>query len=193
MELPSADWRDVADNWFGAGCCSFGGISEKLVQEYTKSYSCPQSTCLLDGPSVTISKDDLEGYEFGHASLNDTMDVTHEDITAENSDTSHVPCLDQIFLKEPFHCCDDARNYLNHSHNSSSSYNVALGSGFLVKSCNLPNKVKWVEVSCKECSSLLGSYPVTEGENDPIDGGIRLFKCYVSTSVDYNGFDNVFR
>ncbi|KAF5183472.1 hypothetical protein FRX31_026937 [Thalictrum thalictroides] len=26
--MPSADWREVADNWFGACCCSFGGISE---------------------------------------------------------------------------------------------------------------------------------------------------------------------
>ncbi|KAL1074155.1 hypothetical protein V6Z11_D11G270200 [Gossypium hirsutum] len=31
VEMPSSDWREVADNWFGGCCCSFGGISEKLV------------------------------------------------------------------------------------------------------------------------------------------------------------------
>lgn len=38
MDLPSVNWTDVADNWFGTCCCSFGGISEKLVTRYVKSY-----------------------------------------------------------------------------------------------------------------------------------------------------------
>ncbi|KAF5736002.1 hypothetical protein HS088_TW14G00134 [Tripterygium wilfordii] len=34
--MSSVDWHYVADNWFGGYCCSFGGISEKLVaREYT--------------------------------------------------------------------------------------------------------------------------------------------------------------
>ncbi|KAI9071826.1 hypothetical protein K1719_046200 [Acacia pycnantha] len=39
VEMPSVNWREVADNWFGASCCSFGGISEKLVIKYANSYT----------------------------------------------------------------------------------------------------------------------------------------------------------
>ncbi|KAL5697366.1 hypothetical protein ACHQM5_030781 [Ranunculus cassubicifolius] len=59
IEMPSADWREVADNWFGSCCCSFGGISEKLVKHYANSYLFSKSTCLLDASSVVVSNRDL--------------------------------------------------------------------------------------------------------------------------------------
>ncbi|XP_061953518.1 uncharacterized protein LOC133675962 isoform X3 [Populus nigra] len=31
VEMPSVNWPEMADNWFGGCCCSFGGASEKLV------------------------------------------------------------------------------------------------------------------------------------------------------------------
>ncbi|KAG9449745.1 hypothetical protein H6P81_009710 [Aristolochia fimbriata] len=64
VEMPSANWREVADNWFGSCCCSFGGISEKLVYAYANSYTCIKGTCLLDNASITICKDDLLGFVF---------------------------------------------------------------------------------------------------------------------------------
>ncbi|KAF3635142.1 putative mitochondrial chaperone BCS1-A-like [Capsicum annuum] len=63
-EMPSVDWQDVADNWFGTCCCSFGGISEKLVMQFAKSYSCIAGVCLITGASVIICKEDLIGCEF---------------------------------------------------------------------------------------------------------------------------------
>ncbi|TKY55852.1 Ubiquitin-conjugating enzyme E2-binding protein [Spatholobus suberectus] len=68
VEMPSVNWREVADNWFGACCCSFGGISEKMVMRYVSSYMCAPGKCLLSSSSVTLCKDDLvecnfpEGY-----------------------------------------------------------------------------------------------------------------------------------
>lgn len=62
--MPSANWREVADNWFGACCCSFGGISEKLVIRYVNSYTCAQGICLLSYTSVTLCMDDLVEYNF---------------------------------------------------------------------------------------------------------------------------------
>lgn len=62
--MPSINWREVADNWFGACCCSFGGISEKLVARYANSYSCGKESCLLDATSVILCKDNLVGFEF---------------------------------------------------------------------------------------------------------------------------------
>ncbi|CAA6671465.1 unnamed protein product [Spirodela intermedia] len=233
VEMPSADWREVADNWFGTGCCSFGGISEKLVRAYIKAYSCAESTCLLDGPSVTICKDDLEGYEFtqcpvehsSHSDMNDpvakvkgmssanasegtrvspdptkhSLNERKADIGAErkmdaneNSDIFHGSSVNQVFPNESFHCFTPMGNLASHV-GQNGSLNVVLGCGFLIKICNLSNEVQWVEFSCRNCSSLLGSYPITKGLNYPVDSGIRLFKCYVSTSLDCSGPDNVFR
>ncbi|XP_027192982.1 uncharacterized protein [Cicer arietinum] len=64
VEMPSANWREVADNWFGACCCSFGGISEKLVTRYVNSHSCAQGMCLLSSTSVIFYKDDLVESDF---------------------------------------------------------------------------------------------------------------------------------
>lgn len=60
--MPSVNWREVADNWFGNCCCSFGGISEKLVINYAKSYTSTTGLCLLNTSSVILSKDDLVGF-----------------------------------------------------------------------------------------------------------------------------------
>ncbi|KAK7360079.1 hypothetical protein VNO77_02053 [Canavalia gladiata] len=59
VEMPSVNWREVADNWFGTCCCSFGGISEKLVTRYVNSYMCVPGICLLSSASITLCKDDL--------------------------------------------------------------------------------------------------------------------------------------
>ncbi|XP_074355100.1 uncharacterized protein LOC141693829 [Apium graveolens] len=61
-EMPSVNWREVADNWFGNCCCSFGGISEKLVISYAKSYTSTTGLCLLNSSSVILSKDNLVGF-----------------------------------------------------------------------------------------------------------------------------------
>ncbi|XP_078429198.1 HECT-like ubiquitin-conjugating enzyme (E2)-binding protein [Wolffia australiana] len=227
VALPSADWRDVADNWFGGGCCSFGGISEKLVRAYIETYSCAESTCLLDVPSVTISIDDLEGYEFspqplldsGHSNMNETdpktygsshfnhnMNDTVSGIAAEKktinkSDIFHPACSDEVLLEESISCCAELRiNKTKRTLGAVSSqaglgwlHNVVLGSGFLVNSANLMEDVRWNEFSCRDCSSMLGCLPVMNEADFPVDGGIRLFKCYISTSRDNCASDNVFR
>ncbi|KAK8694661.1 hypothetical protein V6N13_072208 [Hibiscus sabdariffa] len=59
MEMPSIDWREIADNWFGACCCSFGGISEKLVTRFANSYRCSKGVCLLNLTTILLCKDDL--------------------------------------------------------------------------------------------------------------------------------------
>ncbi|KAI3669563.1 hypothetical protein L6452_40803 [Arctium lappa] len=63
-EMPSVNWREAADNWFGTCCCSFGGVSEKLVAKYADSYAFSSGVCLLDATSVVICKDDFVGHNF---------------------------------------------------------------------------------------------------------------------------------
>ncbi|XP_062224163.1 uncharacterized protein LOC133922727 [Phragmites australis] len=60
MEMPSLNWEDVADNWFGGCCTSFGGASEKLVSQYINAYGRLEGTSLLDATSISIKTDYLE-------------------------------------------------------------------------------------------------------------------------------------
>ncbi|KAL6629206.1 hypothetical protein ACP70R_028971 [Stipagrostis hirtigluma subsp. patula] len=60
VEMPSLNWEDVADNWFGGCCTSFGGASEKLVSQYINSYGRLEGTSLLDATSISIKTDYLE-------------------------------------------------------------------------------------------------------------------------------------
>ncbi|XP_052141254.1 uncharacterized protein LOC127761076 [Oryza glaberrima] len=59
-EMPSLNWEDVADNWFGGCCTSFGGASEKLVSQYINAYGRLEGTSLLNATSISIEKDYLE-------------------------------------------------------------------------------------------------------------------------------------
>ncbi|PNT65806.1 uncharacterized protein LOC100834319 [Brachypodium distachyon] len=81
VEMPSLDWEDVADNWFGGCCTSFGGASEKLVSRYINAYGRLEGTTLLDATSIIIEKDYLE------------MDLVS---TVANS----VPDIDFVALQE---------------------------------------------------------------------------------------------
>ncbi|CAL5060472.1 unnamed protein product [Urochloa decumbens] len=60
MEMPSVNWEDVADNWFGGCCTSFGGAGEKLVAQFINAYGRLEGTSLLDTTAVTIETDYLE-------------------------------------------------------------------------------------------------------------------------------------
>lgn len=60
MEMPSVDWVDVADNWFGGCCTSFGGAGEKLVSQFISAYGRLEGTSLLDATAITVETDYLE-------------------------------------------------------------------------------------------------------------------------------------
>lgn len=82
-EMPSTNWREVADNWFGACCCSFGGVSEKLVTKYATSYSSPPGVCLLSTTFVVLCKDDLVDCKFLLSRRNEQHE-SETDFTADN-------------------------------------------------------------------------------------------------------------
>ncbi|XP_043708645.1 uncharacterized protein LOC122657913 [Telopea speciosissima] len=289
VEMPSTDWREVADNWFGACCCSFGGVSEKMVTEYVSSYSCTVGTCLVDVASIMVCKSDLMGYVFPDHSngsraqeselgLDGGKDfpetVIGDDIifsqglfvgsqTERASDVCEIlssmtlkeECLDanleldvakkgndvgstfvtsssisnysdnvksesEFSAKDQIDYCTDKPNYLSHDQecclhsisvtSSNAEYQQAikssdlmgnqklllngfLGNGFMMRSSNLSKDVKWIEFQCIRCSCVLGAYPYVSDDDLPLDGGIRLFKCYISTGLPVGGSSNIFR
>ncbi|GAB4848532.1 hypothetical protein Ancab_003238 [Ancistrocladus abbreviatus] len=253
VDMPSVNWREVADNWFGACCCSFGGISEKLVAEYVKSYACVEGTCLVTTTSVVLYKDDLSGYSFpdsdqikrigeiglSNASYNfggnngtcvshvnergpmhDTVRklfsvqlqqekyVCEEHKEPKEQDTVNASCTSQ-----ELNCTEDvALNVTCCEHNVSelslkgqeidstldlltdqrSFLNGYLGSIFMFRSPALSKEVEWIEFKCPQCSSLLGAYPCLNS-SEPLDGGIRLLKCYISSSLPVGSSGDLFR
>lgn len=44
--------RESVDNWFGTFCCSFGGVSEKIIIKYINSYAYSSGMCLLTAATV---------------------------------------------------------------------------------------------------------------------------------------------
>ncbi|MCO5592640.1 hypothetical protein L7F22_046643 [Adiantum nelumboides] len=51
VQLPCFDWREVAENWFGACCCSFGSVAEVLSVSFEQSLQLQPGKCLV-GPST---------------------------------------------------------------------------------------------------------------------------------------------
>ncbi|XP_058755800.1 uncharacterized protein LOC131629017 [Vicia villosa] len=261
VEMPSANWREVADNWFGACCCSFGGISEKLVTRYVNSHTCAQGMCLLSSTSVTICKDDLVESDFpercgqlhgcSHVADDFGIDAVSEDVgnfglneerTSTCNDACEVKCAfdENARVSHPGNgklsnepdCSDFARISLDlndneHTSNISSCcthitgilgdkdgehhlssnarkietveivgnqkslLNGFLEDVFMARSSNLSKNIDWHEFTCPQCSTLLGAYPCCEG-CAPVDGGVRLFKCYISTCLPVLGSGDIF-
>ncbi|KAG9135805.1 hypothetical protein Leryth_002523 [Lithospermum erythrorhizon] len=231
-EMPSVNWQDVADNWFGGCCCSFGGIGEKLVMRYARSYKHTPGVCLLSHTSVVLCTDDLvecgfsdtngENDEFksagDEASALLALPVLLEKRTESFKDTNGevgCPCPEEHHLATPetddqisssgtcSACCphEGVVSNLNEQieetnggllENQKSFLNGYLGNGFMEKSSGISKDIKWSEYLCPQCSHLLGGYPCS-GKSSPLDGRVRLFKSYISTSLPVGGSNDVFR
>lgn len=89
LDSPSINWQEVADNWFGACCCSFGVISEKLVSRYARSYAPSRGRCLLTSRAVIICKDDLMNCEFPEVERNQSCEYRPL-LATEDGDQSKV-------------------------------------------------------------------------------------------------------
>lgn len=83
-EMPSTNWSEVADNWFGGCCCSFGGISNKLVAKYANSYASTPGTCLLSTTFIVLYKDDLVGCNFPCGDGSKEGDIVEDVINAKS-------------------------------------------------------------------------------------------------------------
>lgn len=226
-EMPSVNWRENADNWFGNCCCTFGGVSEKLVAEYAKSYTCVSGVCLLNSTAVVLSTSDILGCKFPDvlSSQNVESDSNPQNINypenGENETSKHVGESDNLsstfsalqigenkgLMNEETRNCHITCCTSNISETSSkvlmNEENVELldnqkmfldgylGNGFMVRSSELSKDIRWISYLCPECSCLLGAYP-TFGKDVPLDGGIRLFKCYISTCLPTTGSSDAF-
>ncbi|KAM3756735.1 hypothetical protein ACB098_02G134800 [Castanea mollissima] len=105
VEMPSVNWREAADNWFGNCCCSFGGVSEKLVNGYANSYTYAKGMCHLSSTTVTLCKDDLMEWKFpdqvGCQRYDPELDFNGDNVFTEASLDSRSNCGRVITCDEP--------------------------------------------------------------------------------------------
>ncbi|PPR91102.1 hypothetical protein GOBAR_AA29575 [Gossypium barbadense] len=78
VETPSIDLQEVADNLFGGCCCSFRGISEKLVTRFANSYRCAKGVCLLNFTTVLLCKHVLVAYFAMDSGLSEDMSSSQQ-------------------------------------------------------------------------------------------------------------------
>lgn len=227
--MPSVNWQETADNWFGACCCSFGGVSEKLVARYAKSYVTLEGRCLLDNSAVIICKDDLLGCQFpesngaqnseilpnsnlGIVAIRKETNNNHSccEVPASDTDSAQIcisesesilgtghslnseVCVCPSDLSDIKHRCLAPTEDIELKENQRSFLNGFLGNVFMAKSYNLSATIEWVEFTCPHCSELLGAYPSSHG-GGPLDGGVRLYKCYISTNLPVLGSNDIFK
>ncbi|XP_074296088.1 uncharacterized protein LOC141623838 isoform X2 [Silene latifolia] len=238
VDLPSVNWTDVADNWFGSCCCSFGSISEKLVTKYVKLNKCTEGSCLLTSASIILFKDDVTGFQTLSQSLvgkcdgKFSDDTVTENLMLRDSSTekgsmqlqSEGHSMDGVFnvsddhektsftsssfdlekdTESENHCCthDAPKSFPKDEELNGSIYlqeeqksflNCYLGNAFLFTPSGLSKDIEWTNFSCPQCSHVLGAFPSTDG-SEPLDGGIRLLKCYISVSSSSSVPDGLFR
>lgn len=92
----------MADNWFGSCCCSFGGVGEKLVTSYAKSYTCVPGVCLLENTAVLICKDDLIGCEslnWNHRHNDFTQNLASVNVLTQNTPVNRIEQGKTVCLK----------------------------------------------------------------------------------------------
>ncbi|KAK6150613.1 hypothetical protein DH2020_015545 [Rehmannia glutinosa] len=265
-EMPSVNWRDVADNWFGNCCCSFGGVSEKLVAEYAKSYTCVPGVCLLNIASVLLCKSDILGCEFPDVQIRQNLEP---DLNSPRDKFIRKVSLDEVCTQVRADCCGNhgdevlgidktvntsysedgimanagTSKHLVDADSLSCTFSALqikenkalmneesqnndirlccpdvlvtpakvqtnevngellekrkmfldgyLGNGFMVRSSGLSKDIRWIKFLCPQCSCLVGAYPCID-DNVPLDGGVRLFKCYISTCLPLDRTDDAF-
>ncbi|KAI3726524.1 hypothetical protein L1987_66322 [Smallanthus sonchifolius] len=201
-EMPSVNWREAADNWFGTCCCSFGGASEKLVAQYANSYTSTPGVCLLDATSVVLCKDDFVGYKFPNQiehELHKSLEVSRTNSlkkVVSNNQSTNASTVDHNSQNE---CChlhideDQTHSTSELLANKASLLNGLLGNSFMVASPYLSKDIKWSEILCPHCSCLLGAYPHDNIDGPLNDYGVHLFKCFISTCSPVGGPTDLFR
>ncbi|EPS62368.1 hypothetical protein M569_12423, partial [Genlisea aurea] len=93
-EMPSANWRDVADNWFGNCCCSFGGASEKLVASYAKSHVFAPGVGFLSASSLLLCKSDLLGCKLRDVKVKPKKDS--KELSCSRKISKDGDCLNRV-------------------------------------------------------------------------------------------------
>ncbi|KAL9253153.1 hypothetical protein AKJ16_DCAP16931 [Drosera capensis] len=184
----------IAEAALSSSAEGLSGVSEKLASDYVKSYRCVEGTYLVRSSTVILCKDDLIGCQFGGV---DSLDEPHGDcklsegavvlgkchangnggfpLPPDDVKSLSLQCKDDKLVCEghkedepenELSCCPDVTDDVDHG-----------------KSCSTSGSDITVDLTADQKSFL----------NEPLDGGIRLLKCYISTSLPASSARDIFR
>lgn len=76
LELPSADWREVAEHFYGTCCCaSFGAHAESLVAKFQQLLTPSEGVCLVTSSTCIVHEDNIAGNSSGKVEPNGCIGV----------------------------------------------------------------------------------------------------------------------
>lgn len=90
LEVPSMDWREVSEHFYGNCCCaSFGAQAEFLVARFQQLLTPSEGTCLVASTTCTVHKGDVIAPEGDRDAFQEPM----ADQSVDSSKIDNVPCL----------------------------------------------------------------------------------------------------
>ncbi|CAK7338043.1 unnamed protein product [Dovyalis caffra] len=233
VEMPSVNWPEMADNWFGGCCCSFGGASEKLVNSddlagfnFSDKYRIQKYEPEQEFGGEGLSEEAMLDFGTKSGRINGVNGKSGSSCPNLENLSENVKCKvaeektnsSRLLSALPASVCCDSRHHtqdyidevgihdvsgpsledqkatkaMELGANQRSLLNGFLGDAFIARSCNLSTDIEWKQFVCPQCLSFIGAYPCANGDM-PVDDGVRLFKCYISTSLPVGGSGDLFR
>lgn len=222
LELPSVDWQELSDNWYGGCCCEDKARSRSSVLRCGGSLIPPAGTCLV-GPSFCVVDGSdalgdvaLKGLsQFREQSLG-SEEVTHGPTSDSGSGCNTIhPQADQpwhgdagLDEKDVASCdevsySDDRDDDVRHSHHCLATnlwadppqHPAWKGREALGKAMAvqpLPGKCGWTRFLCHSCSSLVGEVSELQQHGNPVHE-LRFLKYHISTDKDVGSRGDLFR
>lgn len=96
IEVPSLDWREVSEHFYGNCCCaSFGAQAELLAARFQQLLTSSQGTCLVASTTCIVHKGDVITSEGDRDALSEPVAANHIGV-----ETSHVHISDCEGRKE---------------------------------------------------------------------------------------------
>ncbi|KAI5080040.1 hypothetical protein GOP47_0005519 [Adiantum capillus-veneris] len=90
VQLPCFDWREVAENWFGACCCSFGSAAEMLSVSFERILQLRPGKCLV-GPSTFY-------VDFSDVTVKEESGLSSDERNTRQSTTTHFLAFGDGFM-----------------------------------------------------------------------------------------------
>ncbi|KDP37460.1 hypothetical protein JCGZ_08301 [Jatropha curcas] len=212
-----ADWDGIQRHEPGGDFAVHNGLSEETMSDFG-SYLRSDGSC-----DSHIGRVDVNGTSSSHLNLNNHAEILKHKVQGEEPDAVDANRLfymssasDPSEKESKPRCCNSSYHAEEHVEartrevskislmdentteameamaNRRSLLNGFLGNVFMARSYNLSRGIKWKQFFCPQCSTLLGAYPCAD-DDASVDGGVRLFKCYLSTSLPVCGSDDSFR
>ncbi|XP_024541407.1 uncharacterized protein LOC112350074 [Selaginella moellendorffii] len=182
LELPSVDWREATDDWFGVCCCGSSIRTESIVAGFEKNVTASHgkllvgnSTCIVHAsdlcqasPPVDSACDRAQEKEKSEAGA---LEVEVNGDTNQGNHRQHT----SVFRGHQHDVCCEKNDCVTtrEEHTSGPGFY-----DFLKGPVEPMNSGTWQPFNCLECSSLIGVF-LEPNEGQTPKPAVHLFKRHI--------------